>query len=74
MIRSFLFTAGESILLRVRTPAVSEPCLSPGKTSSVPFNLMEEATDTRVKAVQADDAEVDLSQWAYPNKTPRFST
>ena len=33
---------------------------------------MEEATDTRVKAAQADDAKVDLSQWSYPNETPRI--
>ena len=71
MIRSFLFIAGENILLHVHTPFVPESRPSPGITSSIPFNPMEEATDTRVKAAQTYDAEVDLAQWAYPNETPR---
>ena len=40
MIRSFLFTAGENLLLRIHTPADDRTWWSPGKTSSVPFNPM----------------------------------
>ncbi|KAL7532942.1 hypothetical protein ACHAXR_006517 [Thalassiosira sp. AJA248-18] len=67
MLRSFAFTAEETLLSLTRPPpTVSEPLPPPGKTSDVPFNPMEEATATRVKAAQADGAEVDLSQWAEP--------
>lgn len=76
MIRSLLFVAGETVLSHIHPPAAlleSRLDLLPGKTSDVPFNPMEEATETRVKAAQADDAEVDLSQWPYPNETPRIA-
>ena len=61
MIRSLLFTAGEIVLSHVNPPpqvVESQPILQPGKTCDIPFNPMEEATDTRVKAAQADDAEM----------------
>ena len=69
MLRSFAFTAGETLL--PHTNPVPPPALSlfPGKASDVPFSPMEEAVSTRVKAAQADDAEVDLSQWAEPGET-----
>lgn len=76
MIRSFVFTAGEILLSHSHTPPVilkSHSALHAGKTSDIPFNPMEDTTDTRVKAAQADDAEVDLSQWADPNETPEMA-
>ena len=67
MIRSFVFTAGEILLSHSHTPPAvlkSHSALhTAGKSSDIPFNPMEDTTDTRVKAAQADDAEVDLSQW-----------
>ncbi len=69
MIRSFVFSAGTFILdhsgLTEEIPAL----LPPGKTSDVPFSPLEESANIRLKAAQADDAEVDLSQWALPGKT-----
>jgi len=76
MIRSFVFTAGEILLSHSHTPPAvlkSHSALHTGKTSDIPFNPMEDTTDTRVKAAQADDAEVDLSQWADPNETPEMA-
>ena len=70
MIRYLLFTAGENLLPCVHAPTAPEPHLSRGKTSSILFKPIEEVTDTRVKAAQDDDANVDLSQWSYPNETP----
>jgi hypothetical protein len=74
MLRSFAFTAGETALSFL-TPEPSIPhtdpsSYSPGKTSDIPFNHMEEAISTRVKAAQADEAEVDLDQWAEEGETP----
>ena len=75
MIRSLLFVAGETVLSHIQPPAILESpsVLRPGKTSDIPFNRMEVGTDTRVKAAQADDAEVDLSQWPHPNETPKIA-
>ena len=76
MIRSLLFTAGEILLSHSHTPTAvlkSHSALHTGKSSDIPFNPMEDTTDTRVKAAQADDAEVDLSQWADPNETPEMA-
>ena len=42
-----------------------------GKTVDIPFSLLDTNASTRVKASQSDNAEVDLSQWAEPDKTPR---
>lgn len=73
MIRSLLYVAGETVLSHIQPPSqIESPILQPGKTCDIPFNPMEEVTDTRVKAAQADDAEVDLSQWAHPNETPKI--
>ena len=41
-----------------------------GKTVDIPFSLLDTNASTRVKASQADNAEVDLSQWEEPDKTP----
>ena len=40
-----------------------------GFTCDVPFSSMEIKASTCVGAAQADDAEVDLSVWALPDKT-----
>jgi hypothetical protein len=40
-----------------------------GLTCDVPFSSMEIKASTCVGAAQADDAEVDLSVWALPDKT-----
>ena len=67
MIRSLPFVARETALPHIQQPVILEslPAIHPGKTSDIPFNPMEAGTDTRVKATQADDVEVDLSQWTY---------
>ena len=70
LLRSFAFTAGETLLSRSHSSVASFTSLPPpGISSSIPFNPMEEAVSTRVRAAQADDAEVDLSQWASPLET-----
>lgn len=70
MLRSLVFTAGETLLHRMHPPHPQVESLPPGLSSDVPFSpLLEEAASTRVKAAQADDAQVDLSQWAEPDET-----
>ena len=72
MLRSFVFTAGEALIpANLSVPPSQLP--PPGKTSDTPFSPMEEAVSTRVKAAQADNAAVDLSQWALPNETEKTS-
>jgi hypothetical protein len=70
MLRSFTFSAGEALLPISQVP---QPLLPPGKTDDVLFSPLEEAADVRVAAAQADDAEVDLSQWAEPGESDRVA-
>jgi hypothetical protein len=39
-----------------------------GLTCGIPFSPMEIKASTRVGTAQANDAEVDLSAWAFPDK------
>ena len=73
MLRSFVFSAGGLLIpscVKERDTAGSQPV---GKTEDIPFSPLEEEASVRVKAAQADDAGVDLSQWAEPSETPRVA-
>lgn len=61
MLRSFAYCAGD--FLCPEWPPIAQPSPPVGKTSDVPFSPLELKGTTRVKAAQADNAEVDLSQW-----------
>ena len=70
MLRSLAFTAGETLLPDDAMLDVPELLSLIGKTANIPLIPLETNASTRVKAAQADNAEVDLSQWAEPDKTP----
>ena len=63
MLRSFTYAAGE--FLRPTSHEMEDPTgtLPVGKTADIPFSPLELKVATRIKAAQADDAIVDLSQW-----------
>ena len=75
IIRIFLSKAAETIVEEVIStrvePRADEKVVGPmvGLTLEVPFASLEANADTQVTATQADDAEVDVSTWALPNKT-----
>ena len=72
MLRSFAFSAG-GLLLTSTDSGKKSSCLPIGKTADIPFSPLEVEASVRVKAAQADDAEVDLAQWAEPSETPRIA-
>ncbi len=64
MVRAMVFAAW-SFLLSGTAASLEEFTLTPpGKTADIPFAPVKEAVATRLKAAQADDAEIYLSQWA----------
>ena len=73
MLRSFAFTAAETLLETLAPSSAYHPTspgiLLPGKTTDVPFSPLEEMSDVRVKAAQPNATEVDLSQWAEEEDT-----
>ena len=71
MLRSLVFCAG-GLLLPISEDHISKPP-PVGKTSDIPFSPLEVEAQVRVKAAQADDAKVDLSQWAGPLETPEVA-
>ncbi len=74
MLRVFAYAASEAVrdLFYENTIATRPPgtSITVGLTRDIAFSPMEERVETRVAAAQADDAEVDLSNWAMPNETP----
>ena len=70
MLRFLAFTTGETLLSDDANVDVPEFLPLIGKTANIPFSPLETNASTRVKAAQADNAEVDLSQWAELDKTP----
>ena len=44
-----------------------------GLTADVPVGALKQEADTKLAAATADDAEVDLTQWALPAETPEES-
>ena len=69
MFRSLAFTMGETLLLD--STLLTFPKFLPliGKTADISFSPLEANAYTMTKAAQTDNAEVDLSQWAEPDKT-----
>ena len=68
VIQSFVFMAGKSLAPPPRH-ANEEADRNVGRTADVPTNSLEEAASVRVEAAQADDAEVDLSQWSVDGES-----
>jgi hypothetical protein len=72
MLRCFAQSACDAILLKLdgvhdrRDLALAG---SRGFTSDVPFSPLEAKASAWLTAAQADDAEVDLSAWAFPSET-----
>ena len=74
MLRSFVFTAGD--LLAPDLPPLDGAALEllpVGRTGDILFNALELEVDTRVKAAQADDSGVDLTQWSNSEETPEVA-
>ena len=70
MLRSLAFTVGELCLEALGVEPKPLPALeAPRQTHLIPFSPLEKQATTRVKAAQADDAEVDLTTWAIPGET-----
>ena len=63
MLRSFTYAAGK--FLRPTSHKTKDPLRISivGKTADIPFSPLKLKITTRIKAAQADDAVVDLSQW-----------
>ena len=51
----------------------SKDILPVGRTADIQVSMLEQAVSTRVKAAHADNAEVDLSQWALKDETPEVA-
>ena len=69
MLRSFAFAAGDALLPdRTQIDLLGDD-LPVGRTIDIPFSQLEVNASTRVKAAQADNAEVDLSQWAESDES-----
>ena len=63
MPRSLAFTMGETLLPDGALLNVPEFLPLIGRTDGIHFGPLEANASTRVEAAQADNAEVDLSQW-----------
>ena len=75
MLRSFVFTAGEMLLpgdLR-HLRLASKDILPVGRTTDIQVSTLDQAVSARVKAAHADNAEVDLRQWALKDETPEVA-
>ena len=68
VIWSFVLTADKSLAPPPRH-ANKEADRNVGRTVDVPTNSLEEAASVRVEAAQADNAEVDLSQWSVDGES-----
>jgi hypothetical protein len=73
IVRSILFNLCSNKQLNATPVAFSEAGATPLQSAKVPYSPLELQVDTRVKAAQPEDAEVDLSSWALPNETEEIA-
>ena len=70
MFKSLAFTTGYTLLPDNALLDVPDFLPLIRNTTDILFSPLETDASTRVKAAQADNTGVDLSQWAEPDETP----